>query len=465
MQILMILALVFKRDYDPTTALAFASLLMLIVNPIVTVSVSFLLSVCCMAGIFLFSDKIKVWILHEKRLGRFKGKSIRARLSRWFASSVSVTLGATIMTAPLSAYYFDAVSLVGILANLLTLWVITFLFYGIMLVCGLGMLWLSGGQFVAKAISWGIRYVLWTAKGLSQFPLAAVYTRSDYIVWWLVLCYLLVVGFTIFKIRQQILLGCCIVISFCIALLLSWVTPLTGECQLMVLDVGQGQCILFQSEGKTYMVDCGGSYDEDAADVAAETLLAQGISRLDGIILTHYDRDHAGGMEYLLTRISANQLYLPDVADTDGLRDGILSQTDGQLISVSQDIMLSYGNTNITIFAPLTGKTGNESSMCVLFQAENCDILITGDNNQEGELLLLKRTDLPKLEVLIVGHHGSKYSTCYELLKATQPETAIISVDAKNSYGHPSQEVLDRLTEYGCDIYRTDLDGTVIYKG
>ena len=83
-------------------------------------------------------------------------------------------------------------------------------------------------------------------------------------------------------------------------------------------------------------------------------------------------------------------------------------------------------------------KTGNESSMCVLFQTENCDILITGDNSQEGELLLLERTQLPMLEVLVVGHHGSKYSTAPELLEQTKPAVAIISVGEHNSYGQPS---------------------------
>jgi competence protein ComEC len=82
----------------------------------------------------------------------------------------------------------------------------------------------------------------------------------------------------------------------------------------------------------------------------------------------------------------------------------------------------------------------------------------------EGELRLLERTTLPDLEVLIVGHHGSKYSTAPELLAATKPDVAVISVDKYNSYGHPTQEVLDRLEAVGCIIYRTDVDGTVVYQ-
>ena len=98
-------------------------------------------------------------------------------------------------------------------------------------------------------------------------------------------------------------------------------------------------------------------------------------------------------------------------------------------------------------------------------QTEKCDILITGDRSAKGERELIEHMTLPELEVLIVGHHGSKSSTCRELLIKTSPEIAIISVGEDNSYGHPADEVLQRLKQYGCIIYRTDLDGTIIYRG
>ena len=79
--------------------------------------------------------------------------------------------------------------------------------------------------------------------------------------------------------------------------------------------------------------------------------------------------------------------------------------------------------------------------------------------------MLLRIEDIPDLDVLIVGHHGSKNATCQELLLATMPETAIISVGENNAYGHPAQETLDRLIKFGCVIYRTDLHGTIIYRG
>ena len=111
------------------------------------------------------------------------------------------------------------------------------------------------------------------------------------------------------------------------------------------------------------------------------------------------------------------------------------------------------------------GKTNNESSLCVLFQPENCDILITGDRTTAGERALLAAYPLPDLEVLIAGHHGARTSTSLELLKQTSPEVAVISVGADNRYGHPTAEVLERLELFGCKILRTDLDGTIILRG
>lgn len=128
MHSLMALAMLFRREYDAPTALGFAVLVMLIVNPWTACSVSFQLSVGCMIGILLFTEPIKNWLLNRKRLGRMKG--FLGKLGHWFAASVSVSISATLITTPLCAYYFGVVSLVSVLTNLLTLWGITFIFYG-----------------------------------------------------------------------------------------------------------------------------------------------------------------------------------------------------------------------------------------------------------------------------------------------------------------------------------------------
>lgn len=457
---LMMTATAFNKEYDGPTELGFAALAMLAVNPLTITSVSFQLSAISVAGIFCFNTPILEWL--KKHLGEGKGKSLKARLIRWFSSSVSVTLSATSLTTPLCAYYFGTVSLIGILTNLLTLWAVSFIFYGIMTVCLLSLLSPAGAKLLAGAVSCLVRYVLTVAKLCASVPLAAVYTKSVYIILWLLFVYLLLVVFLVMRKKKSFQLLCCGILGLCIALLCSWVEPLTDECRVTVLDVGQGQSILLQSEGRTYLVDCGGDYADTTADIVAETLFSQGITRLDGIILTHYDDDHAAGVQHLLTRIDTDYLFLPDTEDN-GVGDTITSITTGQTVRVWEDVDVTYGNTEITIFGPIYSGSSNENSLCILFEAGNYAILITGDRSAFGECMLLREHDLPRVDLLIAGHHGSKYSTSEELLEAVRPYTVAISV-GDNSYGHPSEEVLERLREYGCAVYRTDENGTIIYR-
>lgn len=455
MQTLCILALVLDREYDPLTGLGFSGLIMMIVNPLVIASVSFQLSFACMAGILTFAQPIRDWMLK----GDFTHRPWKS-----VASSLSVTLSAMVFTTPLVAVHFGCVSLIGPLTNLCCLWVISFVFYGIMAVCALGAIHLAAGVFVGKLIALPIRFVLWTSHVLAQFPLAAVYTKSKYIVLWLIFAYVLLGIFLLMKKKPVVLFSGLVAAGLTLCIGLSWAEPMLDDYRMTVLDVGQGQAILLQSSGKTYLVDCGGDYDEDAADMAAETLLSQGISRLDGIVVTHFDRDHTGGLPHLLTRIDTELLLLPYIVDEDGVGQHLADLNTGITSWVREDLTISYDQTRITIFGPEDYDFGNESSICVLFQVENCDILITADRGSLGEKLLLRK-DLPALDVLMVGHHGSKHSTCQELLQALRPQYAFISAGKHNSYGHPAQETLTRLLEHGCIIYRTDEDGTILYRG
>ena len=454
---LMLLALLFDREYDGATALSFAALVMLAVNPLTITSVSFQLSVASVAGIYLFREGIENWL--QGFFGKDKKQKWKRKLQKWFASSVAITLSAMTLTTPLCAYHFGTVSLIGVVTNLLTLWVISFQFYGIMGVCLLGHIWTAGGMFLAKMISLPIRYVLWMAGILADFPLAAVYTNSVYITAWLVFCYVLLVVFLLQRKRKPIVLGCCACIGLCIALIASWAEPLLDDTRLTVLDVGQGQAMILQSEGRNYLIDCGGDSDTQTADTVAQTLLSQGVHRLDGIILTHYDRDHAGGLEYLLTRIQTDLLLVPDTVDVK-----TYPQVDGTVCYVDEDLEITFGDAKLTVFGPIYSGSSNENSLCVLFERENCAILVTGDRSGFGERMLLRHTCLTDVDVLIAGHHGAKTSTSEALLQAVTPETVFISVGENNIYGHPDEALLERLREFGCSVYRTDVLGTIIYR-
>lgn len=461
MQILVMLAMLLDREYDPPTALAVACLVILGVNPLTITSVGFQMSVACIIGIFLFYQKIYGWMV--SKLHAQEGRDRKTKLKRSIASSVAVTLSATVMTIPLSAFYFGSVSLIGVVTNLLVLWAVSIIFYGVMAVLLLGALWMPLGAFFGSILAWLIRYVLLVARVLSKVPLAAVFTKSMYIVFWLAFCYILLAAFLASKNKRPILLAVCMAAGLVASVLGSYIGWRMDDCRVTVIDVGQGQSILLQTVGKSFLVDCGGDDDEVTADIVAETLLSQGVYRLDGVILTHFDRDHAGALPHLLTRIPAETVYLPLSPYAQEFTESV-QEDCGKVTLVEGTMLLQLDDATITIAGSILSNSDNESGLGILFQAGNCDILITGDRSSAGEELMMRQIAIPKLELLIVGHHGSKYATSGELLEFARPDIAVISVGADNSYGHPSPEAVYRLMEAGCVIYRTDLHGTVIFR-
>lgn len=465
MQLLMLFGLLMKKEYDPPTALSFAVLVMLTVNPLTVTSAGFQLSVASVAGIFLFYNRINQWLLAPGRFGRWKKNGVAWKLIAKVSASVSISLSALITTTPLTAWYFGSVSLLSAVTNLLCLWVVTIFFCGTVGACILGAVWLPLGKGAAWLLSWMVRYILWIAKSIAAFPVSVVYTVSPYITAWLLFCYILLVIFLVGKNKRPVIMCCCVTIALSAALLVSWAEPMLDDYRVTVLDVGQGQCVLLQSQGNTYMVDCGGENPYDTADIAAATLLSQGITRLDGLILTHYDDDHVGAAGNLLYRIPAETVILPAVQEAEFWDSSILKHHGGNTVKAEDDLLISWGDTTITVYCGWNAESSNESSLCVLFQRERCAILITGDQSTVGEEILLRTAAIPQLDALVVGHHGAASSTGDALLTATKPKTALISVGANNSYRHPAQSVLERLKNHGCEIRRTDLEGTIVFRG
>ena len=453
MILLMLLAQLFERDYDPPTALSASVLLMLLVNPTAIASVSLQLSAGCVAGILLFQQPVREWLLSVLPE---KGPE---RIRNVFCTSVSVTISAMSLTTPLSAYYFGMVSLVGVLTNFLTLWVVTLVFNGIVAVCALHLLWAKGAAVLAAVLSWPIRFVLTVAELLADFPVAAVYTESGCIVAWLVFVYLLLAVFLAGKEKRPGVLLCCGCIGLCAAMLAAWTEPRLDDSRFTVLDVGQGQSILLQSSGKTFLVDCGGDDPEETADLIAEELLSQGITTLDGIVLTHYDADHADALSNLLCRVDTKLLVLPDTH-----HEGSMTELPEETVYVWEDLKLTWGDDAMTVYGPVYSGSDNENSLCVLFDTQKCDILITGDRSEFGERMLLRRTELPDVDVLVAGHHGAADSTSEQLLAAVTPETVVISVGENNIYDHPAPALLQRLEDFGCRVFRTDRDGKIIIR-
>ncbi len=455
MQGLMLLALLLNREYDPPSALAFSVLVILGANPLAFSSVSFQLSVCCVMGIFLFANRIRDWFVRTFSL---QGNTLWKGFLRTLAQMASVTLSANVLVTPLCALYFGRVSLVGIFANLAVLWVVSFVFCGVMLVSVLGFFWPAMGASLAWVISYPMRYVLITARLFARIPYGDVSASDPYVVLWLIFTYGLIGAFLLLKDKRPVVLVGCMAVSLVFSLALSSSERKSSCFQMTVLDVGQGQCILFQAGDGVYVADCG-SKSKDAAALAVEALRSYGITEIDGLILSHFDRDHSGNAQSLLDRFSVKQVYLPKNADPE---DVSITLSEERITWVDETVTLTWSGGSCTIYPE---DAGTESCMCILFQTEKCDILIEGDRYTEGEWELLQTQDLPQVDILVAGHHGAKNSTGEKLLKTLCPKLAVISVGKENGYGHPNRETLLRLRHLGIGVWRTDLHGTIVIRG
>ena len=457
------------RERDGPTSLALALLLLLAWNPLSAAHVGLQLSFAAVAGILLLSDRVQDGLLACLGLDR-PAQGLPAQLLRaplYFAvSTLTATLGASLFTIPLTAIHFRTVSLIAPLANLATIWAISILFLGGLL-AGLAGIALPGlGAALGLLFVPLARYLDWAVTLLARPAWAALPLGSPYYWMWLVLVYLLAGATAACRERRVWLPVGCGLFALGLAVLLAGRTFQRGEMTAAVLDVGQGQCVLLRMGRTTVLVDCGGDSGDSAGDIAADYLQSAGITALDLLVVSHYHDDHANGVPQLLGRMGVSALALPDVEPDSPLRREILAQAQVQGTRVDfirADTRLDLdGNKSLTLFPPLgQGSQTNELGLTVLAAAGAFEVLITGDMGGEVEQLLLSHAALPDIELLVAGHHGSKYSTTPELLSAVRPELAVISAGKGNRYGHPAQETLERLAQAGAEVYRTDLQGTV----
>ena len=233
----------------------------------------------------------------------------------------------------------------------------------------------------------------------------------------------------------------------------------------MALDVGQGESVALYTREKAVLVDCGSSNSYISAGArAADQLESIGIHRLSAVAVTHYHADHTNGLEELLARMPVERLLLPEIQDEYGVRDRLLAlarELDIPVTMVTDTYQFPMGQAMLTVYPPVGAGDLNEQGLTFLCSAGDFDALITGDMAGNTEKKLVERFDLPDIEVLVVGHHGSRYSSTDAFLQQVRPETAIISV-GDNSYGHPTQEAMDRLSRNGAAVYRTDRQGNVL---
>lgn len=481
-----VVSVITGRQHTAVFALLLAAAGMTAVDPRVVNDVSFQLSFAATFGITTLagplSDKIEASANRWPAIGGFP-------LTRAAIETMAVTVSAIAFTVPITAVDFGQISMVAPLANLFV--VPAFLLVGVtsgiaagldMLAPGLAGLWSWIAWPPAEYMIAAIRLFAsvpassLTLHGISRWYAGAWYAALLAGTWWLVSRPTPAVELPPLPKpakRRALLPASGVAILLLLGGMLCWLAltqPTGGRLSVTFLDVGQGDAILIQGpQGQRVLVD--GGPGPEPIEQALSRNLPFDSRRIDLVVLTHPQADHMAGLLTVLDRYRVGAVLdnampggtaLSDEWEA-ALRDSGVPVTiadRGQSVDLGDGAMLQVLSPDLS--DPLLPTEDlNTASTVVRVSMGQTSFLLTGDLDKPGEDALIRSgTDLQST-VLKVGHHGSNSSSSPEFLERVDPAIDVIEVGAGNHYGQPTSGVLDRLSDNGGIVYRTDEDGDV----
>lgn len=447
------------RKSDPLNSLGFAGFLLLLINSFNLFSASFQLSFAATAGIVLFFKPVQ----------RFFYK-----VPAFFRDSLAVLVSAQLPLFPFLAYYFHKISLAGFLLNFIIVplagaaliggflgGLVNFIpFFAVPIVKVTGALvflmdWIT--TFASK-----LPYATFSVPslgplaGLAYFPLLyAVFAPVEAL-----------------RIKKRYKFA---VVGLCLLIVLASLISTSPGFEVTFLDVGQGDCIFIKTEdGKTMLIDGGGMplYYKGSFDIGKDVVLPylynKGVRKLDAVVFTHFDSDHAGGLLSIIEEMDVKAVIVGH-ADGSEIYHKMVEVANRRKIPVfaaSRGDTFQIGEAAFYVLNPAKHHLfddDNDNSVVLKMMYKGLSFLFTGDLSFEGEKDLIDECDI-RSDVLKIAHHGSATSTSEEFLKKVDPKIAVISVGENNSFGHPSSRVLKLLEENKVKVFRTDIHGAVNFK-
>lgn len=475
---------------DPFNRLGISAIVILLVSPYAVWSLSFQLSFAAALGILLFAKAfqqgITQWLFVSLHL-------ICGSVLRSVVSLFSVSLSAFVLTLPILWIRLNSYSVWSILLSFTVLPVLEVCFFGVLILLILNLFSFQEPLcgFLGAILRYGVTYM----TNLTMFASSLMGSAENLspLLKWVIGGVLLIAAVVLFffpskktnskrKKKHMIRRGIALVL-LAVSLLTAYqaadhfgesvgegeVAPQEGVLQTAFLDVGQGNCFVSVLDGEAYVVDCGGT--KKAGFVASDYLTSVGVETVRFVLISHLHDDHANGLEDLCAEKTILEIIIPFTEGDASLYAKItsLAATEGAKLTVLEsDAKQTLGGSTLHMFTKHLDPTSddqNENSIVGVCEYGNYRVMFTGDITSAAEKRLVSAygSDLD-CDVLSVPHHGSKGSSCKEFLRATSPVYAVVSVGAKNSYGHPTKEALQRIANQGAESLRTDELSTIVIR-
>ena len=451
------------REKNPVNALALAGLVLLLAHPTWLFEIAFQLSFMATWGlVYIFP------ILRDKLPGE-----------GWLKDAVLVPVAAQLGILPVVIYHFSLLSISSLVVNIVGVYLAGAAV--ILGLCGLlaALVWVPLASVFLLPAGLVVDLITLLVGGVASLPGSYLWVARP--PGWSIAAYyggilLLARGWAVSS-RRQLLVGTLIMGVFIILLAVPPGWKHRGELQVIFLDVGQGDGILIKTPGGRFvLVDAGGSQFWDVGhQVVVSALARQGIRTLDAIIISHPDLDHIGGVgpvmeEMRVKWLGVSQPTYPaeEYLEFERIRTSqgipVVKLARGQRLNLEPEL-------DITVIYPeqsdVTGNlpwvSYNDNSLVVRMEYGRISFLFTGDIEEKGMKKLVESGVVKQATVVKVPHHGGRGSLYEPFYDAACPQAAVISVGANNTFGHPTPEVLDFLSERGIRVYRTDQHGAIIF--
>jgi competence protein ComEC len=463
MLMLMLVARRIKVQITPLDAISIAFLFLVLISPYTIYEPGFQLSFGVSLALVLSSTKI-----------------IKTFQSYLFKSIV-VSFVSQLASIPILLSYFYEISLISVVTNLLFVPLFSIIILPLVLVTYLAGIFFP---FVSNFFLFWMSFIVAFANKVSalfaSFPFSSVVIgKPNPFILLLYLVIYLVFFISWEKGKKNFAVFLLPFIPVVFQVVFPYLSPYG---KVVFIDVGQGDSILIRLpyNRANYLIDTGGTISfhreewehrrdhfETGEDILVPFLKSEGLRKLDKLILTHGDMDHIGGAPAILSELSIDEILMPISVERSEAERSVIGMAEinqAKVRIVGAGARWKVGQDLFQIISPLEKlEDKNEGSIVLYASFGGKKWLFTGDLGSGGEAELIKQFSQMDVDVLKVGHHGSRTSSSEVFLDSIQPETAVISAGEGNRYGHPHAEVLDWLKTRKIKLYRTDTQGAVIY--